>query len=1195
MTENTASMQALDALNCPLTGVNLIEASAGTGKTWTIAALYTRLLLETRPDGSPPPALDRILVVTYTKAATAELRDRLRRRLVALSRVLDGEASDDSFLQALADRLAADNLALARERLRTAITGFDAAAIYTIHGFCQRMLTDAAFDSGQTFAAELVHDNAALLQQLTDDFWRRKIVAEPALAMLLAELGETPEQWLAEVRPHLAKPYLQLPQLAERNLLAVRQRLEEAWQALQAEPETLLTGGALLQTAKGLKQTSHKPEQCQRSLRLLALLCSSNALPVLAGAQVKELARLRQSVLDKAVKKGESAPVHRLFALVEDWLAAWDDYALVLRRQLSALKLQLIEWINEQSARQRRDTRQRGFDDLLTDLAAALADPVSGPPLAARLAASFDIALIDEFQDTDPLQYRIFRRSFVDEGRPVFMVGDPKQAIYSFRGADIFAYLGARDDAPPEKRYTLATNRRSQAPLVAAVNRLFARRQPFLLDGIDYHPVAAAPAGGTRLLLDDGDAAFNILQFPASDSDKAISKTEAGQGAAEACGHEIARLLTLAQQGAVQLEKNDEARALRGGDIAVLVATHRQGEMVREALAARGVTAVALSQQSVFASQEAAEMRLLLRAWVEPTAENRLKELCASELIGLDAAALLAQSEDEAQWEARLAANLADHQGWARQGFMPAWRAFMAREQLAQRVLPQAEGERRMTNLGHLAELLQQESQQLAGQAPLLAWFEAQLAAQTGGEEALLRLESDAELVKIVTIHTSKGLQYPLVFCPFLWDGALERRDTAFWRLRADGAAQLLPDALLGDAERELARGEMLAEKLRLLYVALTRAEHRQYVVWGHVKDMQTAALSWLWHGESAANLGELAELKLDDATIRQQLASFARDLPAAVVCREVELARNSVPQAAQAQFVPQLAMISRPLYTPWRMASFTSLTRDLHGHAPALAERPDHDSGSLLLASDILLDERFAFPRGARAGTCLHEMFENIDFSQPEAWPQAVAASLHRHGFAEDWQPAALSMLQAAIRHELAPGVRLAEVRPAERLVEMEFTLPADGLDVARLRRILCEPAMGLAAPLRAAAATLDFERVRGFLKGFIDLVFRRGEEVWLVDYKSNHLGDDFAAYDKEALAASIAREHYYLQYLIYAVAVRRYLAQRGGSLRLAGVAYLYLRGIDGAGHGIWHDQPSAALLDALDELFAVHGKNTA
>ncbi|WP_230371475.1 UvrD-helicase domain-containing protein [Paludibacterium denitrificans] len=323
------------------------------------------------------------------------------------------------------------------------------------------------------------------------------------------------------------------------------------------------------------------------------------------------------------MKKGTTAPEHPLFERVEQWLTAWDAYLSAVAHAVARLKLELIDWVNAELARRRVSERTRSFDDLLTDLAAALEHPDTGQLLVNHVARTFRVALIDEFQDTDPTQYGIFRRCFIQrpaaEAIPVFLVGDPKQAIYSFRGADIFAYLQARDDA--RHHYTLDTNRRSDAPLVASVNALFARPLPFVLKDIDYQPVQASPSSGAQLEIDDDVAPFSF-QALTFDSDKPASKQLAGDLAAESTANEIARLLQLAQQQRASIVQHGQRRALNGGDIAVLVSTHRQGDRIRQALAARAVPSVALTQESVFASREAGELLAVLRAWAEPSSDG---------------------------------------------------------------------------------------------------------------------------------------------------------------------------------------------------------------------------------------------------------------------------------------------------------------------------------------------------------------------------------------------------------------------------------------------------------------------------------------------------------------------------------------------------------------------------------------------
>ncbi|MGL6071371.1 exodeoxyribonuclease V subunit beta [Craterilacuibacter sp.] len=1183
-------MKPLDVVNCPLSGVNLIEASAGTGKTWTIAALFARLLLE---DGEmPAPSIDRILVVTYTKAATAELRERLRARLVEIRRVLESEADTHSepFLAALCVRYGAPEArSRAVARLAAAISGFDAAAIYTIHGFCQRVLTDAAFESAQTFEAELVVDDMAGLTELTDDFWRRRVVEDVTLSRVLAENGETPDAWLSAVRPHLSRPYLTPLRPPEIDLAAVLAAQDVAWQALKSGD--VAAGLALFTSTEGYKATSYKPAIVAHIARLLTrLLASEQAPALLSEGELKNLAKLTPASLAAGMKKGFVAPKHALFSQVEAWLLCAQalrqgvDYAVI------RLKLELIDWINAEHERVRAHKRKRSFDDLLTDLYGALNEKTSGPLLAQHVARSFQVALIDEFQDTDPIQYDIFRRCFIEAGSrpPVFLVGDPKQAIYSFRGADIFAYLAARGDADHE--YTLDTNRRSCEPLVQAVNTLFARPQPFVLDAITYYPVSADSQQRGRLEIDDDRAPFTVL-WQDNDADKAASKDKAGQWAADACANEIARLLNLSGEGRARLYKGEAGRALSGGDMAVLVATHRQGEMMRQALRSRGVASVALTQESVFASMEAREMLALLRAWAEPGSEGRLRAALASSLYGLDAAALFALAEDEDAWEACLRLNREDFERWQAQGFMAAWRGFFARSELALRVLPQEGGERRLTNLAHLAELIQQQSEEKSGLSPLLAWFEGRVATPPGGEEAVLRLESDAQLVKIVTIHTAKGLQYPLVFCPFLWDGKLDAADTPFWRYHHDGQTLLVPDGLAGDEAKAASREEILGEKLRLLYVALTRAQYRQVLCWRHVSGMESAALSWLIHAAAVESPGELSRLKLDELGIKDDLAELCLRGGEAFSVLPAATLRTDCIAAPQAAEPPELSVLARTLYTPWRVSSFTALT----SKTPArLAEKPDHDQGVLAettaQAGELAQFNRFNFPRGARPGTCLHAVFEAIDFQWSETRIRdAAAQTLARFGFAEHWLDAVCDIVARTLDAPLDEGVSLRRVPATRRLVEFNFTRPLARLSVARLRRVLGDPALGLAEPLRAAAATLDFHTVEGFITGSIDLACQVDGRWFLIDYKSNHLGDQGSDYAPERLVHEIAHAHYYLQYLIYVAALKRYLASRGMMLdgNFAGVRYLFVRGLDDGGNGIWRDSPSPALIAALDGCF--------
>lgn len=1185
---------ALDVLSCPLNDINLIEASAGTGKTWTIAALFTRLLLE-ESGGDAPPSIDQILVVTYTKAATAELRDRLRKRLTDLSDALKAGQSDDPFLQGMISRFAAPaEREQALNRLTAAITGFDAAAIYTIHGFCQRVLTDAAFESGQTFEAELLTEDDVLLQQVVDDFWRTRVVGNKTLAQVLAEQAETPDSWLREIRPFLSKPYLVMQPPEAISLDRALQRVKTAWAQLCDNSDVITQAMSLLQQCGVLNARSYSAAILARLADWLALYSStSDALPLLSKDELNLLTKATPEALQKATKKGMEPPSHGVFDLVASWLQAWEGYIQAVRLSVAGLKLELINWVNQHVTQRRAMERSRGFDDLLTDLHTALTNEETGPMLAAHVARTFRIALIDEFQDTDPIQYAIFRSCFVRQQRPVFLVGDPKQAIYSFRGADIFAYLQARNDA--SRHYTLDTNRRSDAPLVQAVNTLFQRDIPFVLDDIRYQPVGAQPASGGRLQLEQGSAPFVFQWHPPEDEGKLTSKQRMTDAVSRSTANEISQLLQQGRDNKALIERKGMARPVTGGDIAVLVFTHRQGNSIRDALATNHIPSVALTQESVFASQEARDMLYLLRAWAEPASERLLRVALVTELIGLNAGQLVELVDQEAEWEKRLLMNGQDHQRWRDHGFMVAWRHFFAREHVAGKLLPLADGERRLTNLSHLAELVQKQNEAKSAIMPLLTWFEQQVAHPPSGEESLLRLESDADLVKIVTVHTSKGLQYPIVFCPFLWDGTLERRDTSFWRYHHNQQSCLVSDVAVSDEIRQQSRTELLAEKLRLLYVALTRAEYRQYVAWGAVKDMQTSALSWLLNPAGANDVATLEQLEPDTASLYQQLRELVTQHPD---CMALQLAPEQPAVVSVAMPVAE-KLVAKPFHRslsmPWRISSFSALAH--HVSTPVQAERPDYDAQTASLAMPIEpvtpeepVYDRFSFPRGAHAGTCLHDIFEHLEFSSPlENQRDIIAQMLAKHGFAPHWQEAAIDLVQSTLLAELDPGVYLARALPEHCLVELEFVFPVDKLDVKRLIQILTYPGHGLAEPIREAAATLGFSTVQGYIKGFMDLLVQIDNKVYLVDYKSNYLGDSMSDYNNHAICMSVAREHYYLQYLIYTVALKRYYASRKVDLMpiFGGVRYLYLRGISAEGGGIWKDQPSPALIKALDEWF--------
>ncbi|HEX7688758.1 MAG TPA: UvrD-helicase domain-containing protein, partial [Burkholderiaceae bacterium] len=876
---DAARFAPLDVFTCPLAGLRQIEASAGTGKTWNICGLYLRLLLERGM------TVQQVLVVTFTKAATAELRERIRQRIVDTLAYLrpahdDSQPPGDGFVERLV-QAAADHHDLTDAemvaRLERALASFDEAAIHTIHGFCQRAIGDAPFSTRMPLVQEQLEDDAAHVAEAANDFWRRHVAADgfdAALAAHLLSRGDDPARFARLLKRHLGKPLAReiWPEDVEDVDLVASAGGESSAAAAEGAPPVGERLAALHADARAAWMDGREAiaAMLREALELEAFKANMVDADKLAAAlqgwddrlgdddalawlevddrQLKRIELLGSAKLASATKKKFAPPGHAFFehaqALLDERAQAADRLE---RARLALLRRLLREGAQAQRAAKRR-ARVVAFDDMLFNLYERLASPES-PGLAASLRARYPAALVDEFQDTDPLQFAVFRAIYAgdaargtDAAAPVFFVGDPKQAIYSFRNADLHTYLAA--GAQAVGHYSLAANQRSTAALIRALNALFtANPRAFMLDGLDYQPVECGAKPRTALAdASGGDtAALQVWTLPDDPATgEPVLKGDADRLAAEATAAEIARLLTAARQGVLVLGEGATARPLAAGDVAVLVRSHAQGSRMRHALAALGVGSVELSQDSVLRSADAAELARLLDAVLEPARERTLKAALATEAMGVDAEGLVALAQDEAALLATVQRFLDYRETWARRGVGVMLRQWMAAEDVAARLLARPDGERRLTNLLHLFELLHEAGETRPAPDALLQWFRAQRQAPDAGEAAQLRLESDQDLVQIVTVHKSKGLEYPFVFCPFLWGAEAAPGDGLEGAAYHDdhGRAVIdygirLRDRSAQDAVKAAMQRERAAEDLRLVYVALTRAVHRCVLVAG--------------------------------------------------------------------------------------------------------------------------------------------------------------------------------------------------------------------------------------------------------------------------------------------------------------------------------------------------------------------------
>ncbi|MEI6206781.1 MAG: exodeoxyribonuclease V subunit beta [Desulfuromonadales bacterium] len=1194
-------MNAFDSLTIDPAGCNLIEASAGTGKTYAIASLYLRLVIENehyRPEN--------ILVVTFTEAATKELRDRIRKRLREARDVAAGSAERDPFLAGLMSSAhpgwPGNEKALAR--LDLALQTFDCAAISTIHGFCSRALQENAFESGSLFDTELVTDQKALINQIVDDFWRSSFFAADSPLLPLAETRKwSPEGFVGFLKGKLTNPVLKIvPEFTPGEIETIRNNCKNAydsvcslWLKKRTEIERiLLEHPGLSRDQKHYRREDAIPELVSGMDNYISM----ETPYAFFDGHKKFTARY---MLKNRLKKHDP-PVHQFFSDWDELVCHVDTMALTVYGELIA------------SAKKRLPERKaalnvRFFDDLLADLHRALTGP-GGAALAERMRGKYRAALIDEFQDTDQIQYKIFRSVFKEGSLPLFLIGDPKQAIYSFRGADIYAYLEARNDVPEKHHHTMTLNWRSSGKLVEAVNHLFSlnRECPLVIDGLSYPEVKvpeSAEMEQKELIVGERDASpLQVWFFQRESTEKkCITITRAMPGIVKAVTDEIAGLLRDASEGKVNIGD----KAVVPGDIAVIVRGHKQARSIHDSLRMRGIPAVVRSDQSVLQTGEALELRTLLNALAEPGHEAKVRAALATGIIGMSANGIARtfDSDGEADWEKRLNSFREYHELWKNHGFTAMFRAFLEGEGVRGRLLSLPGGERSITNLLHCGELLHaQATSSHPGVDALCTWFSEQVAVPQEGEEHQIRLESDEKAVKILTIHVSKGLEFPIVFCPFLWGGVIDGGETVVAHEGFELVADFGSDKI--DIHRKAAMDEGLAENVRLLYVALTRAKYRCYMVWGRFRHTESSAIAYLLHSPGkvagASVCEELLKVmdSIDDGTMIGRLQSIASAGLINPVLDPGGDCISRIPRRAEEDGQLQCRTMTEAVESDWRVTSFSAL---IDGHISP-PELPDHDSsdepGRVGGGESDNDNSILSFPKGANPGTFLHSVFESVDFASynAEQLKGLVSRFLQSSMFDIKYTDMVHAMLVNVLDAELSEDLRLSALKPGNWVQEMGFYFPLKAIDQKLLADFFKK--YGITSPihLERVAERLNFRNVKGMLLGFIDLVFCHNGKYYIIDWKSNHLGYQQSDYTPDNLAREMERKLYPLQYLLYTVAVNRYLERRIPDYRyeshFGGVFYLFLRGIDRAvpNNGIYFDKPDAALVRGLTQCLIDSGE---
>ena len=1209
----------IDPLAFPLFGTRLIEASAGTGKTYTIAALYVRLILGHGLSGQmllPPD----ILVVTFTDAATKELRDRIRARLTQAASYFRGQTTThDAFLIRLRDDYPDEQWPACARRLELAANWMDEAAVYTIHSWCNRMLQQHAFDSGSLFKQEVATDDQELLNQVVRDYWRQFFYPLPATTCeAISQLAASPGQLATLVKPLLFETEalglaceLDNPDaLFERwqhwrlQADALEHQARQYWHSQQTDIEPLL------QQASGdgwLNGTQYRKATFADKLGALAAWAQGAAL------SAAELAKFGQHKLQTALTNPHKNKAERLqhaaFQAIDRWVAHGQQEPEIA----DTITRHAIHWLRQRYDAEKQRLARMTFDDMLNRLDRALQSP-NGERLATAIVQQYPIALIDEFQDTDPVQYRILARLYpaaAEQGFGCFMIGDPKQAIYSFRGGDIFTYLKAHQ-ATRGKHYTLGTNFRSTTQLVNAVNRLFLYAEQAQAEGAfsfkhgDSQPLPFLPVAAHGRTED-----FVIAQTPAPaltfwrlDSDDAVGMPHYRQALAAAAASEIVRLLQGGLAGHTGFQTaTDTVSPLQPSDIAILVRSSTEAAIMRRALAERRLRSVYLSErESIYESLEAKDVAIWLRAMAEPRDERKVRAALSTESLGWSYMALHRLTLDEPAWEEQLERFIGYQQRWQQDGILPALRQLISDYALPAQFAARADGERRLTNLLHLAELLQQASSHLEGEPALIRHLAETIAgSEQAAEDNVIRLESDANLIKIVTIHKSKGLEYPLVFLPFICSfREAGSGNTGYYRYH-DADFNLCIDLDKSDSSKTISDKERLQEDLRLLYVAVTRARHACWlgvaaIKSGHGKSCQLhkSALGYVlgWHEDLAVS------------ALSERLKALKGDCEA--------IAITDLPVASMAPYEPPQTELDQDnarqarhkVRDNWWIASYSALkTEEASGGKTAAPTREaenfrDDKHGDEAEMQPVppltTLVGLHGLPRGAEPGVLVHELLEQCaqwGFAQVASNPELAAeliGKLFKHPSWAHKQPLLAKVLQQWLNLPLfaADSVCLADLTPADYLAEMEFLLGVDAVDTRKLDELVTRHTFDSLERPRLLPNALN-----GLLKGFIDLVFVHENRYYVMDYKFNSLGNSSAAYTPVALQNAMLAKRYDLQSVLYLLALHRLLKSRLGEhydygQHIGGCLYLFLRGVEHETGGRLFYKPDPKLIEELDAL---------
>ena len=1190
-------LKNLEAATIPLTGRHLIEASAGTGKTFNITRIYLRLLLERELK------VEEILLMTFTKDATQELRGRIDVFIRDALTNWDELCKSDSYFRLIRERVSNDKIQFL---LKRALLFLDEAAIFTIHGFCQRALTQHAFASGLPFNANMSTNSNDLILEACQDWYRQLAKQNTEAFDLIAQFWGAPATFVSS----FAKAISHKTQL---SVLDVQCLVDKFVQLAKQASDAIEADLPLLN--EGLVAHKKADEQEKRGAELVKL---QTWLAMLSECQTEQaLLKAIQQPMPDYLLNGNRHPKAFKVALAEILQSSKKiktDVKDLTKNINKAKAYQIVRaaiyQIRDQVQQAKKEHNLLDFDDLINTLADCLKNEEDNR-LAQTLLAQYPVALVDEFQDTDPQQFSILQGIYyqgksihnndlkcLQEDAALYLIGDPKQAIYGFRGGDIFAYLSARKDC--DYHWLMDTNWRSSPDMIDAYNQVFVGdgNNTVFGYGIPYQAVLAGKVAKSPCV-NSSDKTGNqpkALQFIHFSSEKDETKQSDRPLMATWCANEIVQLLT--------------NEGVKPQDIAILVRDGGEAADIKQALLTANLASVFLSDRAnLFHSQQAKQLISVLKGILAPEDERYYLNALASGLFGFDAQTLYKLQQDEMAYQT-LKFSFYDYRTqWQRQGFIA-----MAINLMHQHFKIALDNkDRALTNLLHLFEILQSASQKFLQPQELLYWFEQQCnvdnTASNSDVEAEQRLESDGDLIRIVTQHGAKGLEYPIVFIPF----STRHKDPLKFGNKSVSYIEYHNDqgqlclSLDGDEQaKSIMANEAYAETIRLLYVAITRAESCCYVFTTPFDKYALSplgkALQWQPEQDITQNLQQLMEKSLEAIAVKQ--VSFD-----AIEAEQYQQNRAEPMDI----LLPEVSKFHGKIERDWWLSSFSALSRNLRHGGVSTPDRDTELVENILITAATQEKLRFQLAKGAHSGNLLHDILEHSDFASlfesSSHWQESIKWPLVKYGeltagFTEkdlvEWLDEIVTTPLVDAGSTSGERFCLADIEMHKTLRESEFYFPMEEANISELTKLLTDHRNSAVVDPNDAyginhVRLPSYQTLKGMMHGFIDLVFEHNGKYYVCDYKSSHLGDNFADYNHQALRHNIEKNYYDLQYLIYSLALHRYLQQNvpdyDAEHHFGGIYYLYLRGMSNdeqySGAGVYSRKILPAELTALDCLF--------